>query len=156
MSRLQNRPGHRWYGFDRQGDRFSRHSTIRRHGTDYSYQKPRRMLVAVKEGMLHPKPPTYRRLDMDDSLHKLPIEHCRTSTSRAVGNAVRNESSFTFRQYFPLRFRNEWWNNRTSTFIIYMHFCSFHRLSMKSQWKLRNGNERIFRRIYVILRNTQV
>ncbi|CAB3989397.1 Hypothetical predicted protein [Paramuricea clavata] len=84
MSRFQNRAGHRWYGYDRQGDRYSRHSNVRPHGTDYSYVRPRRMLVAVKEGMLHPKPPTYRRLDMDDSLHKLPIEHCRTSTSRAV------------------------------------------------------------------------
>lgn len=86
MSRFQNRSGHRWYGYDRQGDRYSRHVNARPHGTDYSYERPRRMLVAVKEGMLHPKPPTYRRLDMDEALHKLPIEHCRTSTSRSVGN----------------------------------------------------------------------
>ena len=89
MSRFQNRLGHRCYGYDRQGERYTgqqhHRSDVRPHGTDYGYVRPRRMLVAVKEGMLHPKPPTYRRLDMDETLRKLPIEHCRTSTSRSVG-----------------------------------------------------------------------
>ncbi|KAK3750484.1 hypothetical protein QZH41_018127, partial [Actinostola sp. cb2023] len=80
MSRLAQSFGNRPY--DRQGQRFSNHDPVRPHGTDYNYTSPRRMLVAVKGGMTNPKLPTYRRMDMDTFLRKLPIEHCRTSTSR--------------------------------------------------------------------------
>lgn len=71
--------------YDRQGIRFSQHDAVRPHGTDYGYSPPRRMLAAVKEGMIHPKPPTYRQMDRDKTLCKLPIEHCRNSTSRSAG-----------------------------------------------------------------------
>lgn len=73
--------------YDRQGVRFSQHDSVRPrpHGTDYGYSPPRRMLAAVKEGMMHPKPPSYRQMDRDSSLCKLPIEHCRNSTSRSAG-----------------------------------------------------------------------
>lgn len=70
--------------YDRQGIRFSQHDAIRPHGTDYGYSPPRRMLAAVKEGMIHPQPPSYRRIDRDNTLCKLPIEHCRNSTSRSA------------------------------------------------------------------------
>lgn len=48
----------------------------------YSYQFPmgrRVQLVAVKEGIYHPRLPTIRQLERDWTLHKLPDEHCRTS-----------------------------------------------------------------------------
>lgn len=80
--------------YDRQGQRFSKHGPVRPHGTDYNYEPPRRMLVAVKQGMVHPKPPTYRRMDMDSFLRKLPIEHSRSSTSRSAGISF-SESEFT-------------------------------------------------------------
>jgi len=38
-------------------------------------------LAAVKEGLFHPRLPTFRRMDMDTAAHKLPDEHCRTTTS---------------------------------------------------------------------------
>ncbi|XP_031571150.1 testis, prostate and placenta-expressed protein-like isoform X1 [Actinia tenebrosa] len=82
MSRMDKPFGNRPY--DRQGQRFSKHGPVRPHGTDYNYEPPRRMLVALKQGMMHPKPPTYRRMDMDSFLRKLPIEHSRTSTSRSA------------------------------------------------------------------------
>ena len=75
--------------YDRQGVRFSVHEPIRPHGTDYNFERPRRMIAAVKEGMIHPKPPTYRRMDMDSYLRKMPIEHCRNSTSRGAGKVQK-------------------------------------------------------------------
>lgn len=83
MSRMEHPFGSRPY--DRQGVRFSQHNSFRPHGTDYGYKPPRRMLAAVKEGMMHPNPPTIRRLDRDRVLCKLPIEHARNSTSRSAG-----------------------------------------------------------------------
>ncbi|XP_071086693.1 sperm microtubule inner protein 8-like [Haliotis cracherodii] len=50
----------------------------------YSYNYPslrKVQLAAVKEGLFHPKLPTFRRMDMDTAGHKLPDEHCRTTTS---------------------------------------------------------------------------
>jgi hypothetical protein len=82
--------------YDRQGQRFSKHGPVRPHGTDYNYEPPRRMLVALKHGMMHPKPPTYRRMDMDGFLRKLPIEHSRTSTSRTAGNCFLNSLTSSF------------------------------------------------------------
>lgn len=38
-------------------------------------------LAAVKEGLYHPRLPTFRRMDMDTAGHKLPEEHCRTTTT---------------------------------------------------------------------------
>lgn len=50
----------------------------------YSYHYPSVAsvrLAAVKEGLFHPNLPTFRRMDMDTARHKLPDEHCRTTTS---------------------------------------------------------------------------
>lgn len=50
----------------------------------YSYQYPtfqRVQLAAVKDGLFHPKLPSFRRMDMDTAGHKLPDEHCRTTTT---------------------------------------------------------------------------
>ncbi|XP_027052228.1 testis, prostate and placenta-expressed protein-like isoform X2 [Pocillopora damicornis] len=38
------------------------------------------MLASVKEGLYHPMLPTFRRMDMDTAVHKLPEEHSRTTT----------------------------------------------------------------------------
>jgi len=38
------------------------------------------MLASVKEGLYHPMLPTFRRMDMDTAMHKLPEEHSRTTT----------------------------------------------------------------------------
>ncbi|KAL5022503.1 hypothetical protein ScPMuIL_001658 [Solemya velum] len=49
----------------------------------YSYQYPsfrRVQLAAVKDGLYHPRLPTFRRMDMDTAAHKLADEHCRTTT----------------------------------------------------------------------------
>lgn len=54
----------------------------------YSYQYPsfqRVQLAAVKEGLFHPKLPSFRRMDMDTAGHKLPDEHCRTTTTCGPG-----------------------------------------------------------------------
>ncbi|XP_072168855.1 sperm microtubule inner protein 8-like [Diadema setosum] len=37
-------------------------------------------LAAAKEGLYHPSLPTFRRMDMDTAAHRLPDEHCRTTT----------------------------------------------------------------------------
>ncbi|XP_064640946.1 sperm microtubule inner protein 8-like isoform X2 [Lineus longissimus] len=50
----------------------------------YSYQYPTFrsvQLAAVKEGLYHPRLPTFRRMDMDTAAHKLSEEHCRTTTT---------------------------------------------------------------------------
>lgn len=54
----------------------------------YSYQYPsfqKVQLAGVKEGLFHPKLPSFRRMDMDTAGHKLPDEHCRTTTSCGPG-----------------------------------------------------------------------
>jgi hypothetical protein len=54
----------------------------------YSYQYPshrRVQLAAVKEGLFHPRLPSFRRMDMDTAGHKLPDEHCRTTTTCGPG-----------------------------------------------------------------------
>lgn len=54
----------------------------------YSYQYPsfqRVQLAAVKDGLFHPKLPSFRRMDMDTAGHKLPDEHCRTTTTCGPG-----------------------------------------------------------------------
>ncbi|XP_059145892.1 testis, prostate and placenta-expressed protein-like [Physella acuta] len=38
-------------------------------------------LAAVKHGIFHPNPPRFRRMEMDNTLHKLSSEHCRTTTT---------------------------------------------------------------------------
>lgn len=58
----------------------------------YSYQYPsfqRVQLAAVKDGLFHPKLPSFRRMDMDTAGHKLPDEHCRTTTTCGPGNLVK-------------------------------------------------------------------
>lgn len=50
---------------------------------EYAHHYPtfRRVhLAAVKDGLYHPKLPTFRRMDMDTASHKLPDEHSRTTT----------------------------------------------------------------------------
>jgi len=54
----------------------------------YSYQYPslrRVQLAAVKDGLFHPRLPSFRRMDMDTAGHKLPDEHCRTTTCCGPG-----------------------------------------------------------------------
>ncbi|NP_001159945.1 testis, prostate and placenta expressed [Saccoglossus kowalevskii] len=53
-------------------------------------------LSAVKEGMYHPKIPTFRRMDMDTAAHKLPEEHCRTTTTCGPGD-FKNANITLFR-----------------------------------------------------------
>ena len=43
-------------------------------------------LAGVKECLYHPRLPTFRRIDMDTIAHKLPHEHCRTTTPCSKGN----------------------------------------------------------------------
>lgn len=57
----------------------------------YSYQYPshrRVQLAAVKEGLFHPRLPSFRRMDMDTAGHKLPDEHCRTTTTCGPGKII--------------------------------------------------------------------
>lgn len=64
--------------------------TLPLHVPSYAYQYPsmrRVQLAAVKEGLFHPSLPTFRRMDMDTARHKLPGEHCRTTTSAGPGNS---------------------------------------------------------------------
>ncbi|XP_033123705.1 testis, prostate and placenta-expressed protein-like [Anneissia japonica] len=51
-------------------------------------------LAAVKEGLYHPKLPTFRRMDMDTAAHQLPDEHCRTTT--LCGPADFNNARATY------------------------------------------------------------
>ncbi|XP_074645640.1 sperm microtubule inner protein 8-like isoform X1 [Tubulanus polymorphus] len=58
----------------------------------YSYQYPSLrsiQLAAVKEGLYHPRIPSFRRMDMDTAAHKLPDEHCRTTTTCGPENFRR-------------------------------------------------------------------
>ncbi|XP_034337642.1 testis, prostate and placenta-expressed protein-like [Crassostrea angulata] len=62
----------------------------------YSYQYPshrRVQLAAVKEGLFHPRLPSFRRMDMDTAGHKLPDEHCRTTTSCGPDDFRRSTST---------------------------------------------------------------
>ena len=59
----------------------------------YAYKYPamsRVQLAAVKEGLYHPALPSFRRMDMDTAGHKLPDEHCRTTTSCGPGMPTGN------------------------------------------------------------------
>ena len=52
----------------------------------YGFPTMRRVqLAAVKEGLFHPNLPTFRRMDMDTAGHKLPDEHCRTTSTSGPG-----------------------------------------------------------------------
>jgi len=42
-------------------------------------------LPAVKESLYHPSLPTFRRMDIDTAAHKLPDEHCRTTSVNEAG-----------------------------------------------------------------------
>jgi len=62
-----------------------------------NYPSLRRVqLAAVKEGLYHPKLPTFRRMDMDTAAHKLPDEHCRT-TSQCGPDDFKNATVTYFR-----------------------------------------------------------
>lgn len=125
MSRFAgNRP------YDRQGVRFSEHSAVRPHGTDYSFERPRRMLAAVKDGMMHAKPPTYRRMDMDSFLRKMPIEHCRNSTSRAAGKALLCifRSSLCKLEFILIMARSVW----VTHYVVVMHWVNW------LPWQVKN------------------
>ncbi|XP_054748305.1 sperm microtubule inner protein 8-like [Lytechinus pictus] len=56
----------------------------------------RAQLAAVKEGLYHPSLPTFRRMDMDTAAHKLPDEHCRTTTR--IGPADFQNATATYFQ----------------------------------------------------------
>jgi hypothetical protein len=43
------------------------------------------MLASAKEGLYHPRLPTFRRMDMDTVSQKLPYEHSRTTTNLTRG-----------------------------------------------------------------------
>ncbi|KAJ8041634.1 Testis, prostate and placenta-expressed protein [Holothuria leucospilota] len=63
---------------------------------DYIHNYPhmnRVMLASVKEGLYHPRLPTFRRMDMDTAAHKLPDEHCRTTTG--IGKQDFNNATIT-------------------------------------------------------------
>ena len=81
MSRIAQPFGSRLY--DRQGVRYSQHQAFRPHGTDYDYEPPRRMLAAVKESMMHPNPPSIRRLDRDRVL-------CKQFQSNTLGTQLQD------------------------------------------------------------------
>ena len=52
----------------------------------YHYPSSRNVqLAAVKEGLYHPRLPSFRRMDMDTAAHKLPNEHSRTTTRCGPG-----------------------------------------------------------------------
>ncbi|KAJ8302709.1 hypothetical protein KUTeg_019105 [Tegillarca granosa] len=62
----------------------------------YSYQYPshrRVQLAAVKDGLFHPNLPSFRRMDMDTAGHKLPDEHCRTTTTCGPADFKRATST---------------------------------------------------------------
>ena len=43
------------------------------------------MLASAKEGLYHPRLPTFRRMDRDTVAQKLPYDHCRTTTILTKG-----------------------------------------------------------------------
>ena len=47
-------------------------------------------LPAVKECLYHPSLPTFRRMDIDTAAHKLPDEHCRTTSAYRRGKVILN------------------------------------------------------------------
>ena len=49
------------------------------------------MLASVKDGLYHPMLPTFRRMDMDTAMHKLPEEHSRTTTPLTRGNNLHHD-----------------------------------------------------------------
>ena len=49
------------------------------------------MLASVKNGLYHPMLPTFRRMDMDTAMHKLPEEHSRTTTPLTRGNNLNHD-----------------------------------------------------------------
>lgn len=66
----------------------------------YSYMYPSLQtiqLAAVKEGLYHPNLPSFRRMDMDTAAHRLPDEHCRTTT----GCAPEDFGKATMTQFTP-------------------------------------------------------
>ena len=64
----------------------------------YNYMEPpfkRVMLSSVKEGIYHPRLPTLRQMDRDTTMHRLPDEHSRTTTSCGPKD-FKNASSSLF------------------------------------------------------------
>lgn len=71
----------------------------------YAYHYPtnsRKKLAAVKECLFHPILPTLRRMDMDTAAHKLPDEHCRTSTSLTAGKFDNMHTLFDLNTYIKI------------------------------------------------------
>lgn len=54
------------------------------------------MLASVKEGLYHPMLPTFRRMDMDTAMHRLPEEHSRTTTPLTRGTMMQIEEKVIF------------------------------------------------------------
>ena len=66
----------------------SRERTLPMEVPSYIYNYPSMnsvQLASVKQGLFHPKLPSFRRMDMDTAGHKLPDRHCRTTTSCGPG-----------------------------------------------------------------------
>jgi len=73
----------------------------------YSYPSMSRVqLAAVKDGLFHPSLPSFRRMDMDTAGHKLPDEHCRTTTSCGPVDFRRARSSVFMAPTAPMKSAN--------------------------------------------------
>lgn len=86
----------------------------------YSYQYPshrRVQLAAVKEGLFHPRLPSFRRMDMDTAGHKLPDEHCRTTTSCGPGK-IYQFSFFFYQDQNGTLTSSKYW----LSFLQFIHF----------------------------------
>ena len=78
-----------WYNFYRQGSFPRNYLTMQFNKkpapppTEFPYKYPsfrRVRLAAVKDGIYNPSLPTLRMMDSDSASHKMPDDHCQTST----------------------------------------------------------------------------
>lgn len=70
-------------------------------------------LASVKDMLYHPNLPTFRQMDRDDVMRKLPTEHCRTTTTCSRG---RLEAS--------IHCMHEVWDWRRINHNACMHACT--------------------------------
>ncbi|XP_067935691.1 sperm microtubule inner protein 8-like [Watersipora subatra] len=61
------------------------------YAIDYSSRSLR--LASVKNGIFNPRLPKIRQMDRDTNMHRLPDEHCRTSTTLGENDFLRANSS---------------------------------------------------------------
>jgi len=79
----------------------------------------RYQLAGIKECLYHPSLPTLRRMDMDTIAHKLPYEHCRTTTPCTRENFINNSVATGLRTYRPFK------QARLGRNWHYRHYYSF-------------------------------